>query len=642
MFTTPRKEGLGELPVWAAVFVTLICISTLGLSVWREWDSSPTGLKNAEAGMANLAQLLTQHAEDSLELLDASIIGVVSRLEMDGTSRKVISQLQKVLDIRRAAHRRIHELAIYDETGRLPATIGEPNRPGPDVGDRAYFQHHKNATGRDAFVGPPVKDGISGAWTVTLSRRFNHPDGGFAGVVLASIAIEYFSQLYQTFDVGSHGTISLLSADGIMMARNRDPLTYVGTDLSKVTLFREPLSQMPAGAYYFKSPLDGLERLGLFNRSNQFPLVVLATMDIEQVMAPYAAAAVTHTIFAGLLTLLIAVIGGFLVRVLHLRQRLVSALVAKEADFRLLAEESSDMVTRIGLDERMQYVSPSSATILGWGPGQLTGTPALAGVNAEDLPTIAATVAALKRGAIADARLVYRTRHRDAKEVWLESTMRATRDQVTGEIDGVVAISRDVTVHKVAHEELEALATLDGLTGLANRRLFDDRLREEWARACREGAPLSLLMIDVDHFKKFNDRYGHPAGDTCLQAIAEVLNAEARRPADLAARYGGEEFVLLMPNTDAAGCAQLGERIKLELSKLTLPHALNPPSGRVTVSLGGATMSPVGERWTECGELLAAADGALYSAKDRGRDALVMWNDAIPKRDIGYSRGAIA
>lgn len=640
MSTTRGKEGLGRLPVWAAAFVALICISMLGLSVWREWDSRAAGLKNAEASMANLAYSLTQHAEDSLELLDASIIGIVSRLEMDGTSPKVMSQLQKVLDVRTAALGRIHDLVIYDENGRWPPTMEQPNRTGPDVSDRAFFQHHNTATSRDAFVGRPVS--ISGTWTVTLSRRFDHPDGRFAGVVLASIATEYFAQFYQQFDVGSHGAISLLSADGVMLARGHDPLTYVGTDLSKAPLFREPLSQMPAGVYYFKSPLDGLQRLGFFNRSSRFPLIVLASIDQEQVLAPYRDAAFTHTLFAGLLTSLIAVIGGFLVRVLYLRQRLVSALVAKEADFRLLAEESSDMVTRIGLDERMQYVSPSSATILGWGPRQLTGTPALAGVNAEDLPAIAETVAALKRGIITDARLIYRTRHRDAKEIWLESTMRVTHDQVTGEIDGVVAISRDVTVHKVAHDELEALATLDGLTGLANRRHFNDRLQDEWARACREGTPLSLLMIDVDHFKKFNDRYGHPAGDACLQAIAEVLNAEARRPADLAARYGGEEFVLLMPNTDAAGCAQLGERIKLELHKLGIPHALNPPGGSVTASLGGATMSPVGERWTDCRELLTAADGALYVAKDRGRDRLVMWKDTIPKRDIGIARRGVA
>ena len=106
--------------------------------------------------------------------------------------------------------------------------------------------------------------------------------------------------------------------------------------------------------------------------------------------------------------------------------------------------------------------------------------------------------------------------------------MQVTRNLDTGKIDGVVAISRDVTQQKNAEAKLPALAILDGLTGLANRRRFDERLQEEWARACREGTSLSLLMVDVDHFKKFNDQYGHLAGDACLQAVAQVLAAEAR------------------------------------------------------------------------------------------------------------------
>jgi diguanylate cyclase (GGDEF)-like protein len=132
------------------------------------------------------------------------------------------------------------------------------------------------------------------------------------------------------------------------------------------------------------------------------------------------------------------------------------------------------------------------------------------------------------------------------------------------------------------------------------------------------------LMIDVDHFKKFNDEYGHPAGDVCLQSVAKVLAAEARRPADLAARYGGEEFVLLLPCTDEAGCEPVGKRIRAELHKLGIPHARNVPSMQVTVSLGGATAWPNAEQSTESSSLVSAADVELYAAKDGGRDRLVM------------------
>jgi diguanylate cyclase (GGDEF)-like protein len=176
---------------------------------------------------------------------------------------------------------------------------------------------------------------------------------------------------------------------------------------------------------------------------------------------------------------------------------------------------------------------------------------------------------------------------------------------------------------------LEALATEDGLTGLANRRCFDERLLEEWNRACREKTPLSLLLIDVDQFKIYNDELGHPAGDACLRAVARVLAAQAHRASDLAARYGGEEFALLLPNTDAAGCARIGEGVRRALREACIPHPLNLPSGRVTVSLGGAICRPGNDRSTGRTALVEAADRALYAAKDGGRDRLVMSGEIV-------------
>jgi diguanylate cyclase (GGDEF)-like protein/PAS domain S-box-containing protein len=280
------------------------------------------------------------------------------------------------------------------------------------------------------------------------------------------------------------------------------------------------------------------------------------------------------------------------------------------------------------LDGRISYVSPSCASVVGWRPDQLTGTAALAGVNAADLPRVEETVAALRRGGAEQARISYRTRHREKVEIWIESNLRVTR-KVNGEIDGVVAISRDITEQKNLEERLEILAIEDGLTGLANRRRFDERLQVEWARALRDNKPLSLLMIDVDHFKPFNDQYGHPAGDECLRSVARVLAEEARRTTDLAARYGGEEFVLLLPNTDAAGCARIGERICRELRKAAMPHKRNLPSGLVTASVGGAVCWPGTERFTDHASLVEAADRALYAAKEGGRDRLVMAGQVV-------------
>jgi diguanylate cyclase (GGDEF)-like protein len=190
-----------------------------------------------------------------------------------------------------------------------------------------------------------------------------------------------------------------------------------------------------------------------------------------------------------------------------------------------------------------------------------------------------------------------------------------------------VAITRDMTEQKDLQDKLAALATSDGLTGIANRRHFDERLADEWARAKRDGTPLSLLLIDVDHVKRFNDQYGHQAGDACLRSLARILAAQVRRPADLAARYGGEEFALLLPNTGAGGCVEVGERVREALRELGMLHALNPPSKLVTVSLGGATNIPALAVADD--SLVAAADRALYAAKESGRDRLVMSGQVV-------------
>lgn len=616
--------SLPRLPFWAAAFVTLVCIAILALSGWREWSSRGADLKNAEVDMANIARSLTQHAEDTVELADATLMGLASRLEANGTAPAAIARVQNFLDLRKPTLGRIRGLFVYDETGRWLATTEKISLAGLNNSDRGYFQHHRAQDDRRAYLGRPVKSRSGGQWIITVSRRFNHPDGTFAGVVIATIDTAYFAQFYSQFDIGPNGAVTLLSADGILLARSSDDGTYVGRNMSATPLIRDRTSRPSASAYYFKSPLDGLQRLSSFRFSERYPLLVLATEAQEDVLARWRQGALVRTAFVLALTLVIGVIGLYLVRQLLERQRMAAALVAKEADFRLLAEESSDMVTRIDFDERILYASPSCARVLGWDPAQLVGTPALAGVHPGDLPRVEQVIASLKRGEAEEAKVLYRTRHREKAEIWIETALRVTRSPQTGMLDGVVAISRDMTEHKDLEDKLAVLATSDGLTGLANRRCFDERLEQEWARAAREGAPVSVLMIDIDHFKAFNDRYGHPDGDGCLRAVAAVLTAQARRPGDLAARYGGEEFALLLPNTDAEGCEQVGLRVRDALHDSQIPHASNLPSRAVTASLGGATAWPSSTISLDPSSLVGAADRALYAAKDGGRDALIM------------------
>jgi two-component system chemotaxis family response regulator WspR len=168
------------------------------------------------------------------------------------------------------------------------------------------------------------------------------------------------------------------------------------------------------------------------------------------------------------------------------------------------------------------------------------------------------------------------------------------------------------------NEVLERLSSLDGLTGIANRRRLDEAIDQEWRRARRDGSTLSLIMIDVDYFKKFNDHYGHLAGDDCLRQVAVSLTGGLHRPADLVARFGGEEFAVLMAATDADGTTHIAEKLRCAVETLAIPHARSEVASCVTISLGCATVRPVDV--DDVSVLIARADAALYEAKKSGRN----------------------
>ncbi len=174
-----------------------------------------------------------------------------------------------------------------------------------------------------------------------------------------------------------------------------------------------------------------------------------------------------------------------------------------------------------------------------------------------------------------------------------------------------------------ANRELRRLSSIDGLTGIANRRQFDETFLREWRRGTRSNRPVSLVLCDVDFFKQFNDVYGHQAGDECLKEVAQALQIAAGRPGDWVMRYGGEEFAVILPETDAIGAAALAERMCEAVEGLGIPHVGSEVAGAVTISAGVASMIPRGS--DKQGELVQWADAALYEAKRQGRNRVVTY-----------------
>ncbi|WP_084455593.1 sensor domain-containing diguanylate cyclase [Novosphingobium rosa] len=309
-------------------------------------------------------------------------------------------------------------------------------------------------------------------------------------------------------------------------------------------------------------------------------------------------------------------------------------LARKEAaTFRMLAEHNNDVIFRCSARGIAHYVSPSAERVLGWPADEIIGKGPADFVLPEDLPLIMAAQSQHQEGDESSPPLAYRVRRKDDTVVWVEGSARRVIAPESGEHE-LVIVMRDITERKQLEEQLSRLAMTDGLTGLANRRAFDAALDHEWLRTRRGNGQLSLLLMDLDHFKAFNDRYGHQVGDDCLRAVASAIQSALRRPADLAARYGGEELAVILPDTDAAGAVQVAEAIRNAVQALAIPHSENA-GGIVTISTGVATaLSRTGASIQMPSSLLQAADTALYKAKSNGRNrvetALLLSGEGSP------------
>ncbi|MCE9657481.1 MAG: diguanylate cyclase [Burkholderiales bacterium] len=236
--------------------------------------------------------------------------------------------------------------------------------------------------------------------------------------------------------------------------------------------------------------------------------------------------------------------------------------------------------------------------------------------------------------ALADIPVIFVTAHSDT-DFELKGLEAGAVDFIAKPVSEALLLARVRTQLRIKHltDELRNIASIDGLTGVVNRRGFEESLQREWLAAMRDGTPMSLLLIDVDHFKLYNDRYGHPAGDACLRSVAQAMRDKLQRPGDLVARYGGEEFVVLLSRTPRAGAEHVAHRMLDAVEALGISHESSPTSGHLTVSIGIGCYDTDSACWIEqsgesrlvstpqhgASDLVRSADLALYAAKGGGR-----------------------
>lgn len=493
-----RPVTFGAIVFIALVALLMVCLE--GLSRYHAYNNE---LEGAQVDTANVTRAAAEHAENTMELVGAILFGIVERVEANNGDPALQPRLTRLLEQRVNHTPALQGLFIFDEHGNWVTSTARRVDKLPPTVERAYFQYHVGHADRDIHIDRPIRSRSSGVWVLPVSRRLQHPDGSFAGVVLATVPITYFQHYYNEFDLGKQGAVFLALADGTLITRRPFVPALVGTSIASGPVFTMLRELGDRGTGMRVSNVDKVERQYSYRKLTSVPLMVSAALGKDDILAGWWAQTWRECSVVALLLAVLVFIG-----------------------YRLF------------------------------------------------------------------------------RQILIRDGMALELRQMHAALEASVA-------------ELDRLARTDSLTGLSNRRCLGERVDMELARASRQKGELALIMIDIDFFKRYNDTYGHVAGDACLKLVSGAIASATRRPGDLAARYGGEEFSILLPDTGLDGGLAVARRICAAVVALQEPHRASD-FGIVTISAGVCACLP--GPGTTAAALFAEADLALYAAKTSGRN----------------------
>ena len=275
---------------------------------------------------------------------------------------------------------------------------------------------------------------------------------------------------------------------------------------------------------------------------------------------------------------------------------------------------------------QFSYIGPQIEKVLGWPPASwVTVNDWASRIHEEDRDWVV-NYCVSQSQAGEDHEADYRALTKDGEYVWIRDVVHVVRKE-NGDVESLIGFMFDISERKITEQklitmqkELQELSFKDGLTSVANRRMFDSIMEVEWANARRNNQPLSVIMLDIDYFKQYNDFYGHIQGDDCLKRVAKVLSSAATRSRDFFARFGGEEFVLVLPETDIDSAFKVAERCRSLIFKEQIKHEKSPISQLLTISIGVGTTIPAFK--DEAIAFIEEADKRLYAAKQKGRNCI--------------------
>ena len=584
----------------AALYVLTACIAVLGQGLWSELQGYVASVTRAEEVTNAVAIAVSRNANDTLRIAEQELSGATA----NGPAVKSTYQGERP---------GYGPVLAFDGGGDLLWANGLPGAPVPLTAPSEVAARY--AAGETGQLVTPIDLSSEGLGTIlAISRPLDDVPGGF---VMALVLPAAFLDFFLTFADTSELTITLTDRTGKMrIGINQEQLSEGATDALRQQLFSEAEADDGNGA----APRHGLPgRVVGHSMAEHFPVAAVVTISEEQATSEWRAWLPMRLGLVATSLLILTLLGHRLSEQVRRRAAAEEEIQRREAEFRLLTESAADAVERFDHEGVRLYASPAASRLLGYSTAELVGRHVIDLVHEEDRPIVLAARSRLMDGSSTEETTAARMKHQDGHYIWVETSFRPSEDGTA------VSITRDISDRKALELKLENLARLDGLTGLANRRTFDAAINEEVARSQRSGRPLALLMIDADQFKRFNDDYGHLAGDACLKSIASVVAMAARRPGDLAARYGGEEMALLLPNTSLEGASLIAASLCQQIAGLSIPHERNLPWKIATISIGVAAVDHSAANRDYSSEwLISAADMALYDAKARGRNQAIV------------------
>lgn len=648
-----EKEALSQLmgrafrssQVRLVLFFVLTWLGVASLVVFLLQEGRRQVERNAEAEVVAVSALLEARLSGAIQRIQAALEHLAVSLSADAFDRAVVNDFRGSVVRELGFHARqfpeVDCFRILDAGGRL-LYASKGRLDGADFSDRSYFKAFEHGAGNGLYFSEVQNDRLTNRPVLNVAVPVRNEAGSLRAVIIAQLDLAYLSSWFDSVGVGANGVVSLRRAeDGGVVLRRPFVADLTNKPLVNNALQSQIEAGVRSGTIHMWAMVDGIERIYGFRRLGDYPFYVTAGRASMDYLADWRHTAWLAAVAALLLFLALALV---LIRVLRAGGReavTAERLRESEARYRMLAENSHDVIWTIDIPTRCYtYVSPSVGEMTGYAPDEVVGQPFDAQLTPDSASRLAREIdLGLRRIAAGDRAgsvLVSECEQicKDGSQISTEVVSSYLLD-ADGVARTILGITRNISERKAAERALkesnrqlhvrieeigrlqvalQELAVRDSLTGLYNRRYLDETLDREVSRARREGNPLSLVMLDIDYFKRVNDTYGHQVGDEVLRTLAATLSADIRAE-DVACRYGGEEFLILLPNMPLDVAMLRAEAWRAAVERLSIAHGNFQLT--FTISLG---VSAYPDHGKTPDDLTRCADQALYQAKHEGRN----------------------